>query len=122
MLSRGYDKGLAAASIAISGTLAVLIPPSALIVVYGILTDSSIGQLLLAGVIPGIIFTFMICLSTLITVLRKPSRAPRIEEHLTWRERLWSLRLAGPLILVLIAIIGGLSSEERRVGKEGVRP
>src|SRR3546814_4777830 len=92
MLSRGYDKGLAAASIAISGTLAVLIPPSALIVVYGILTDSSIGQLLLAGVIPGIIFTFMICLSTLITVLRKPSLAPRIEEHFTWRERLWSDR------------------------------
>ena len=52
MLDRGYDKRLASASIAIAGTLAVMIPPSALIVVYGILTDSSIGGLLIAGIIP----------------------------------------------------------------------
>ena len=47
MLDRGYDKGLASASIAIAGTLAVMIPPSAVMVIFGILTDTSIGQLLL---------------------------------------------------------------------------
>ncbi len=60
MINRGYDRGFAAASIAIAGTLAVLIPPSALMVVYGILTNSSIGKLLIAGIIPGIIFSFVI--------------------------------------------------------------
>lgn len=108
MLSRGYDKSLASASIAISGTLAVLIPPSALVVVYGILTDSSIGQLLMAGVIPGIIFTVIICLATLVTVMFKPSLAPRVAESYTWRERFYSIRLAGPLVVIIAAIIGGL--------------
>ncbi|MEJ2419366.1 MAG: TRAP transporter large permease subunit, partial [Exilibacterium sp.] len=53
MLKQGYDKGLASASVAIAGTLAMMIPPSALMVVYAILTDQSIGALLIAGVIPG---------------------------------------------------------------------
>ena len=56
MLDRGYDKRLASASIAIAGTLAVMIPPSAVMVIFGILTDSSIGALLIAGVIPGFVF------------------------------------------------------------------
>lgn len=108
MLERGYDKSLASASIAISGTLAVMIPPSALVVVYGILTDSSIGQLLLAGAIPGLIFAVLICLATYITVRRKPHLAPLITTEYSWGEKLWSLRLAGPLVVVIIAIIGGL--------------
>lgn len=108
MIRRGYDKSLASASIAISGTLAVLIPPSALVVVYGILTDSSIGQLLLAGIIPGLIFTVIICCATLVTVLLRPSLAPRLTERYSWAERFWSIRLAGPLVLVIIAIMGGL--------------
>ncbi len=108
MLDRGYSKSLASASIAISGTLAVMIPPSALMVVYGILTDSSIGQLLLAGAIPGAIFTVLIALATLITVLIKPELAPRIDFRYTWREKFASLRLVGPLVLVIVAIIGGL--------------
>lgn len=108
MIRRGYDKSLASASIAISGTLAVLIPPSALVVVYGILTDSSIGQLLLAGIIPGLIFTVIICCATLVTALLRPSLAPRLTERYSWAERFWSIRLAGPLVLVIIAIMGGL--------------
>lgn len=108
MLKHGYDKGLASASIAISGTLAVLIPPSALVVVYGILTDSSIGKLLLAGLIPGIVFTLVICLATLVRVKITPSLAPLVEERWTLREKLWSLRMTGPLILIIAAIIGGL--------------
>jgi len=108
MLKHGYDKGLASASIAISGTLAVLIPPSALIVVYGILTDSSIGQLLIGGLIPGILFTLLICLGTMTRVILKPSLAPLVEERYTWRERFWALRMTGPLVLIIAMIIGGL--------------
>lgn len=108
MLKHGYDKGLASASIAISGTLAVLIPPSALIVVYGILTDSSIGKLLIGGLIPGLVFTLLICTATMARVMLKPSLAPLVEQRYTWRERFWALRLTGPLILIIAMIIGGL--------------
>lgn len=108
MLKHGYDKSLAAASIAISGTLAVLIPPSALMVVYGIITDASIGQLLLAGVLPGIIFTVVICLTTLVRVMLNPALAPRVEERFTWGDRIRSIRLIGPLVFVVCSIIGGL--------------
>ncbi|MEQ9122410.1 MAG: TRAP transporter large permease, partial [Alphaproteobacteria bacterium] len=108
MLNRGYDKRLASASIAISGTLAVMIPPSALVVVYGILTESSIGALLVAGVIPGLVFALMLAIATSLWCRYNPALAPRIENTSTLKEKLWSLRLAGPLVLVIIAIIGGL--------------
>ncbi|WP_346914548.1 TRAP transporter large permease [uncultured Roseibium sp.] len=108
MLSRGYDKRLASASIAIAGTLAVMIPPSALVVVYGILTDSSIGGLLIAGVIPGLVFAVILCFATYVTVLRNPALAPPIKTDATLPEKLYSLRLAGPLVLVIVCIIAGL--------------
>jgi tripartite ATP-independent transporter DctM subunit len=108
MLRHGYDKRLASASIAISGTLAVLIPPSALIVVYAILTDSSIGRLLIGGLIPGLVFTVVICLATLGAVLANPKLAPLVEERYSWREKFRSLRMTGPLVLIIAAIIGGL--------------
>lgn len=108
MLDRGYDKRLASASIAIAGTLAVMIPPSALVVVYGILTDSSIGGLLVAGVFPGIVFALILCLATYLTVLRRPDMAPTAPVTATLREKIVSLRLAGPLVLVIACIISGL--------------
>lgn len=108
MLDRGYDKKLAAASIAISGTLAVMIPPSALMVVYGILTDTSIGGLLIAGVIPGFLFALILCFATYFWVLIYPDAAPRSTITYTWSEKFWSLRLVGPLLLVITVIIVGL--------------
>ncbi|MGE0230681.1 MAG: TRAP transporter large permease [Flavobacteriaceae bacterium] len=108
MLERGYDKSLASASIAISGTLAVLIPPSALIVIYGILTNSSIGPLLLAGIVPGALFAVLLCLVTLVWAILRPERAPRAQEAASWAEKFYSIRLVGPLVVVMIAIIGGL--------------
>jgi C4-dicarboxylate transporter DctM subunit len=108
MLDRGYDKRMAAASIAIAGTLAVMIPPSAVMVIFGILTDSSIGALLIAGVVPGVVFALLLCGATLMTVLRHPEYAPRTRQNFTLAEKLYSLRLAGPLVLVIVSIIFGL--------------
>ncbi len=108
MINRGYDRGFAAASIAIAGTLAVLIPPSALMVVYGILTNSSIGKLLIAGILPGIIFSFIIIGTILIVSILNPKKAPPDGRIYTWRERLWSLRMVGPLFLVIAIMLGGL--------------
>jgi tripartite ATP-independent transporter DctM subunit len=108
MLDRGYDKRLASASIAIAGTLAVMIPPSAVMVIYGILTDSSIGALLIAGVIPGFVFAIILCIATYLWVLKRPELAPRFTAKYSLREKFYSLRLAGPLVLVVICIIAGL--------------
>lgn len=108
MLDRGYDKSLASASIAIAGTLAVMIPPSALVVVYGILTDSSIGALLIAGFIPGILFALILCLAIWIRVRITPSLAPIDTRRFTLKEKVLSLRMAGPLVLVIVAIVSGL--------------
>jgi tripartite ATP-independent transporter DctM subunit len=108
MINRGYDRGFAAASIAIAGTLAVLIPPSALMVVYGILTNSSIGKLLIAGIIPGIIFSFVIIFTIVVVAFIYPKKAPADDRVYTWNERLWSVRMVGPLFLVIGIMLGGL--------------
>jgi C4-dicarboxylate transporter, DctM subunit len=108
MIRLGYHRGFAAASIAIAGTLAAMIPPSTLIIVYGILTDSSIGELLIAGIIPGIVYAFLLGVTIIIVALIQPKKMPRFLQDVTWKERFWSLRLVGPLILVIFAMIGGL--------------
>ncbi|MBL1421269.1 MAG: TRAP transporter large permease [Alphaproteobacteria bacterium] len=108
MLDRGYDKSLASASIAIAGTLAVMIPPSALIVVYGILTDSSIGALLIAGFIPGILFALILCLAIWIRVKLNPELAPLDTRTYSLKEKVLSLRMAGPLMLIIVVIVSGL--------------
>lgn len=108
MIRRGYDRGFAAGSIAIAGTLAVLIPPSALMVVYGILTNSGIGQLLIAGILPGAIFATLLGGTILVLALLNPARAPASTERYTLREKLWSLRMVGPLFLVVLVMLGGL--------------
>lgn len=108
MLDRGYDKGLASASIAIAGTLAVMIPPSALVVVYGILTDSSIGALLIAGFIPGIVFALLLCFAIWATVRLNPALAPLDTRRYSLREKIWSLRMSGPLVFVILVIVSGL--------------
>lgn len=108
MLDRGYDKSLASASIAIAGTLAVMIPPSALIVVYGILTDSSIGALLVAGFIPGIVFAIILCITIWLVVLRNPDLAPVDTARYSLIEKISSLKLAGPLVIVILCIVTGL--------------
>ncbi|MGB3405892.1 MAG: TRAP transporter large permease [Jannaschia sp.] len=108
MIERGYDRGFAAASIAIAGTLAVLIPPSALMVVYGILTDSGIGKLLLAGILPGAVFALLLVGTILIVALLDPSKAPAETARYTWKERFWALRMVGPLFAVIAVMLGGL--------------
>ena len=77
-------------------------------VIYGILTDSSIGALLIAGVIPGVIFAVVLCAATYIWVWRRPELAPRFEASYSLKEKFYSLRLAGPLLIVIICIIAGL--------------
>ncbi|MGH8945990.1 MAG: TRAP transporter large permease, partial [Acidimicrobiia bacterium] len=75
-----YDSGFAAATAAVGGTLGILIPPSAILVLYGVLTEEPIGQVLIGGIIPGIITAALLMLTAYLVVRARPHYAPRPAE------------------------------------------
>lgn len=103
-----YDPGLAAGSVAAGGTLGILIPPSAGFVIYAILTEVSIGQLFLAGVLPGLLLTVLFVIAISITVARRPSLAPRGGPAASLLERFAALGRAGPIVGIIVLTIGGI--------------
>jgi len=105
MLKQGYDPKLAGGVVAISGTLAMLIPPSIALVLYGIIADVSIAQLLIAGVIPGILVMLTIMATVLVLVLIHPASAPRGQAY-TLGEKFRSLKVVGPMLVLFMAVTG----------------
>lgn len=105
MLRHGYERKMANGVVAISGTLAMLIPPSIALILYGILTDLSIAKLLMAGVVPGIAITLLISATVLLLVFLDPSRAPAAPRY-SWSEKFYSLRYTGPMLLLIAAVLG----------------
>ena len=105
MLGQGYEPRLACGVVAISGTLAMLIPPSIALILYGIIAEVSVGKLLIGGVIPGILVTFTIALTVWYLVWRDPARAPRGRGY-SWREKFQSLRGVWPMLLLLGSVTG----------------
>jgi len=106
MLKEGYEPKLACGVVAISGTLAMLIPPSIALILYGIVADVSIGKLLVAGIIPGILVTIVIALTVVTLVILDPSKAPNAKAY-TLRQKFASLPPVAPMLL-LFAIVTGL--------------
>lgn len=102
MLNSGYSKRLSAGVVAAGGTLATLIPPSAILVIYAILVEQSVGKLLLAGFIPGL-FSALIYVLIIVSISMFQGNAPPTSNY-TWRERLASLPGTLPIIFV-VAII-----------------
>ena len=103
----GYSDSLASATIAAGGTLGILIPPSIILMIYGILTQTNIGHLFIAGVIPGLLGLLMYLL-VIYTIARiSPKDAPR-GEGTTMAEKLHALRGVWPFTLLFVLIIGGL--------------
>lgn len=76
-----YDEGHAAATAAVGGTLGALIPPSAVLVLYGVLTEEPIGQILIGGIVPGILATVLLMLTAYLVVVLRPQYAPRVAEQ-----------------------------------------
>jgi len=105
MLAQGYSPKMAGSIAAISGTIAMLIPPSVALIFYGLLSGVSIGDLLIAGIVPGILVTITIALTIKLLLLRSPikSSAP----DYTLKEKIASLKVAGPFLL-LFGIVTGL--------------
>jgi C4-dicarboxylate transporter DctM subunit len=101
----GYSDALATGAIASGGTLGILIPPSTIMVIYGIMTGTSIGKLFAAGVLPGILATVLLCLAVQYVTWRDPSAGPR-GERLTWKERFATLHGFGWFAAVGVAVVG----------------
>jgi tripartite ATP-independent transporter DctM subunit len=105
MLRRGYEPKLACGVVAISGTLAMLIPPSIALVLYAIIADANIGALLIGGVLPGLLVTLTIAATVWALVIMDPARAPPGPRH-TMREKVRSLRIVGPMLVLFMAVTG----------------
>jgi C4-dicarboxylate transporter DctM subunit len=104
----GYDKRLSAGCIAASGTLASLIPPSILMVIYAIITEQSVGRLLVAGLVPGLLSAAMYLLCIYIWVKRRPEIAPKLDFAITRAEQWRSLRGVWGISFLFILVIGGI--------------
>jgi C4-dicarboxylate transporter DctM subunit len=101
----GYSDRLATGAIAAGGTLGILIPPSTIMVIYGIMTGTSIGKLFAAGILPGILATLLLCGAVQWVTWRDPKAGPR-GERLPWKERFATLEGLGWFAAVGVAVIG----------------
>ena len=108
MLKMGYDSRLATSSVAVGGTLGSLIPPSVLFILYGIFTETSISQLFLAGILPGLLSLFGFLLVVYVWVRLRPEIAPFMEEEISAKERIAALFQVWPAVLLFVIIIGGI--------------
>lgn len=104
---RGYDRGMIVGTLAGGGTLGLLIPPSLSLLIYGALTDTSIGRLFIAGVLPGLLVAALFMVWIVIAAMRNPSIAPR-EERVPLVEALGGLWRIWPLLVLIVAVLGSL--------------
>jgi tripartite ATP-independent transporter DctM subunit len=102
-----YDARLATGALAASGTLGILIPPSLIFIFYGVMTETSIGALFIAGIVPGIITALMFSGLILARCLMDPALGPRGPQT-AWRERFASISRLGPVTALFLLIIGGI--------------
>lgn len=105
MIRAGYEPKMACGIVAISGTLAMLIPPSIALVLFGLIADLNIGALLIGGIIPGLLVTLTIAGTILLLIWQDPGRAPAGQRY-TLRQKIQSLSVCGPMIFLLAAVTG----------------
>lgn len=107
MRRRGYHAGLAAGVIAAGGTIGIMIPPSVIFVLYGIMTETDIARLFFAGVLPGILAVAMYAMTIALVGLARPQWLPR-GERWSWEERWRSLANIWPVALLFLFVLGGM--------------
>lgn len=103
----GYHDRLSTAAIAAGGTLGILIPPSVILVIYGLLTETSIGKLFIAGIIPGLMGIGFYLIAVRFSVARDPDAGPA-GPRVSWGERLDALKGVWAVLLLFFLVIGGL--------------
>jgi len=108
LLKRNYDRGLCLGSLAGAGTLGFLIPPSMVMLVYGIVADVSIGKLFIAGLVPGVILAAGFSGYVLVRCLINPELAPAGDLKYTWNDRLKSIPQLAPVIFLIVMVLGSI--------------
>jgi len=108
LLKYGYKPSIASGVVTVAGTLAIMIPPSIGFVLYGIITETSIGKLLIAGIIPGILTTTMYCLGILGWNKAIPGLMPPPTRMFTWADRWGSLKPLWSFIILATVVVGSI--------------
>jgi C4-dicarboxylate transporter, DctM subunit len=103
----GYDDALSTGAIAAGGTLGIMIPPSVPMVIYGILSETDIARLFMAGILPGLLLILLFAIAISITTARNPAMGPR-GERVAWPQRLRLLGRVWGVVLIFVIIIGGI--------------
>ncbi|HLT99960.1 MAG TPA: TRAP transporter large permease subunit, partial [Burkholderiaceae bacterium] len=108
MMRYRYDPSLATGTVAVAGTIGALIPPSIIMILYGVIAQSSIAKLFLGGIAAGAITTLAYIIVIYIRVKINPSLAPDASERVPMEEKLASLKETWPVVMIMIGIFGGL--------------
>ncbi len=108
LLRRGYDSSMSIGTLAGSGTLGLLIPPSIIMIVYGVAIEESIARLFIAGVLPGIMLVFMFMGYVAAWALMHPERIPPADQRLSFKERVMAARHLIPVIVLIVGVIGSI--------------
>ncbi len=120
MRRRGYPDEIATGSICAGGTLGILIPPSITFILYGIATETSIGRLFLAGVLPGLMLTGLFMLWTLFEVWRRGFRPHAADFRYTWKQKFSAIPKIAPFIVIIVgvmyALYGGIATPSEAAG------
>ncbi|MFM6995733.1 MAG: TRAP transporter large permease [Limnohabitans sp.] len=107
MKRMGYSDAMSTGVIAAGGTLGIMIPPSTIMVIYGIITETHIGKLFAAGVIPGLLTAALMMLSVVVMTRLDPDHAPAGQRY-SWSERWAALRGIWGVLLLVIVVLGGI--------------
>ena len=120
MRSRGYPDDVATGSICAGGTLGILIPPSITFILYGIATETSIGRLFLAGVLPGVMLTGLFMLWTLFIIWKRGFHAHAPDFRYSWRQKFGSIPKVAPFLAIVIGVMyvlyGGVATPSEAAG------
>jgi C4-dicarboxylate transporter DctM subunit len=107
MSDHRYSDELAVGTIAAGGTLGILIPPSTIMVIYGIMTNTSIAKLFAAGILPGLVAVVLLCLGVQYICWRDPAAGPSAERA-SWRERFDALKGVWAVVALFVIVMGGI--------------
>mgnify|MGYP006274238809 CR=1 FL=1 len=108
LTERGYHKSLALGSLAGAGTMGFLIPPSLIMIIYGVLSDTSIGKLFIGGIIPGIILACLYSTYIILMSITHPRYIPAEDQEYSWSQRLAGIKDIFPVLLLIVLILGGI--------------
>ncbi|WP_108610696.1 TRAP transporter large permease [Aminobacter sp. MSH1] len=108
MLAAGYSRAIAAGSVAAGGTLGILIPPSTVLLIYGLIAQQSVARLFMAALVPGLVLTFLYMLVVMVIGWVRPDTMPLVNVDMSTKDRLNAIKRVWHVAILFIAVIGGI--------------